>query len=114
MNVSIPQTAGSNWAGGLISYVIFCKDASNQAQQEGSVKFACMNLAGTESCGFGTPDGVTLGDGTASLGTPVFTAAGGTDAVAVSVQSDCTGVTPTTDTLKYRVVMEQSNTVTPQ
>jgi len=82
--VAMPQAAGSNYGGGQIIYTIFCKDASNQAQQTGTVKFVCMNLAGTESCGWGTPDGVTLGDGTASLGTPTFTAAAGADLVTMS------------------------------
>lgn len=108
-DVSIPQTAGSNYAGGDLVYTIFCKDASNQATQRGTVNFACQNLAGAESCGFGTPDGVTLGDGVASIGAPTFTAAGGTDVAQISVQSDCTGVTPTTFTMQYVPRMEQAN-----
>lgn len=114
VDVAIPQTAGSNYAGGRIVYTIFCKDAANQATQSGTVSFACHNLGGTESCGFGTPDGATLGDGTASIGAPAFTAAGGTDVAALSVQSDCTGVTPTTLTIQYRLDMPQPNTVTPK
>jgi hypothetical protein len=114
VSVAIPQTAGANYAGGQIIYTIFCKDATNQAEQSGLVAFACHNRAGTETCGFETPHGVTLGDGTASLGTPAFTAAGGADLVVMSVQSDCTGVTPTTQTIQYRLDMPQPNGVTPQ
>jgi len=109
--MAMPQTAGSNYGGGQMIYTIFCKDAANQAQQSGTVKFACMNLAGTESCGFGTPDGVTLGDGTASLGTPTFTAAAGADLVTISVQSDCTGIAPTTHTIQVRFDLQQPNTL---
>ena len=109
--MAMPQTAGSNYGGGQMIYTIFCKDAANQAQQSGTVKFACMNLAGTESCGFGTPDGVTLGDGTAGLGTPTFTAAAGADLVTISVQSDCTGIAPTTHTIQVRFDLQQPNTL---
>jgi hypothetical protein len=109
--MAMPQTAGSNYGGGQMIYTIFCKDATNQAQQSGTVKFVCMNLAGTESCGFGTPDGVTLGDGTAGLGTPTFTAAAGADLVTISVQSDCTGVAPTTHTIQVRFDLQQPNTL---
>lgn len=103
MDLSIVQTAGSNYCGGRVDYVAFCRDATNQATQTGHVVFACHNLAGTESCSFGTPDTVTLGDGTASIGAPTFSAAVGADKAAVSLQSDCTGVVPTTFTLSYRV-----------
>ena len=111
-DVSIPQTGGANYAAGFIVYTIFCEDASNQAVQSGRVQFACHNLAGTESCGFGTPDGVTLGDGTASIVAPVFTATGGADLVNILVDSDCTGVTPTTHNIQHRFDMQQVNTVT--
>ncbi len=112
-DVSIPQTGGANYAAGFIVYTIFCEDASNQAVQSGRVQFACHNLAGTESCGFGTPDGVTLGDGTASIVAPVFTATGGADLVNILVDSDCTGVTPTTLNIQHRFDMQQVNTVAP-
>lgn len=112
VTMSIPQTAGSNYGGGTIKYTIFCKDASNQATESGEVIFACQNLAGTESCTFGTASNVIQGDGTASFVAPVFTATGGTDNVAIKVQSDCSGVTPTTHTIQAFVQQQQNNTLT--
>lgn len=113
-NVAIAQSVGANYSGGRVSYTIFCKDAVNQAEQHGLVQFGCHNLAGTTTCGWGTPDGVTLGDGVASIGTPTFTATSGTNAAVLKLQSDCTGVTPTTFTMEYRIEMERANPVTQQ
>lgn len=113
--VAIPQTAGSNYAGGKGYYTIFCRDASNQAVEQGEFHFACHNRAGTETCTIGTAGAPTvnviLTDGTASFVAPVFTAAAGADLVTLSVQSDCTGVTPTTHTIQVRFDMQQVNTL---
>ena len=119
VSVAIPQTAGSNYAGIEISYTIFCKDATNFAVEHGRVDLSCVNAAGTESCtvgptGAGEPTvNVIKGDGTASFVAPIFTATAGADLVDVKVQSDCTGVTPTTHMIQYLPKMEQINTVTP-
>ena len=111
--IAIPQTLLSNYAAGQIQYTITCSDGINQATQHGSVHFACQNLAGTEACGFGTPDGVTLGDGTAAIDAPVFTGASTVaDTINLLVQSNCTGVTPTTDQIQYTMKTEQPNTMT--
>jgi hypothetical protein len=112
VTMSIPQTAGSNYGGGEIKYTIFCKDASNQATETGTVGFTCQNIAGTESCTFGTPSNVIQGDATASFVAPVFSATAGSDAVAIKVQSDCTGVTPTTHTIQAFIQQQQNNTLT--
>jgi hypothetical protein len=114
VRVAIPQTAGSNYAAGEVKFTIFCKDAANQAVQQGNVEFACHNLAGTETCTFETVEEVAHGDGTAALSAPSFDIAAGTDTVDLRVTSDCTGVTPTTHTIQYRLDMMQPNTVTPQ
>lgn len=115
VRIAIPQTVASRYAGGQVIYTIFCSDATNTATSSGTVKFACQNVAGTESCGFGTPDVVALGDGTAAIGTTTFDAAtGAADTIDLRVSSDCTGVTPTTLTIQYRLDMPQPNTVTPQ
>ena len=92
MDVAVNQAEGF---GGRIGYFVKCGNVTNVAEQSGSVTIACHNLLGTTSCGFGTPDGVTLGDGTASIDAPVFSAVAKTEAVAISLQSNCTGVTPT-------------------
>jgi hypothetical protein len=113
VRIAIPQTAGSNYAGGELKFTIFCKDAANQAVQQGNVEFACHNLAGTETCTFETVEEVSHGDGTAALSAPSFDIAAGTDTVDLRVTSDCTGVTPTTQTIQYRLDMMQINTVTP-
>lgn len=110
--MAMPQTAGSNYGGGKIIYTIFCKDASNQATESGEVFFACHNLAGAEACTFGTPTNVIQADGTASFVAPVFTADAGEDLVTISVQSDCTGVTPTTHTIEARFDLPHVNTLT--
>lgn len=113
--VAIPQTAGSNYAGGKGYYTIFCRDASNQAVEQGEFHFACHNRAGTETCTIGTAGAPTVNvihtDATASFVAPVFTAAAGADLVTFSVQSDCTGVTPTTHTIQVRFDMQQVNTL---
>lgn len=109
--MAMPQTAGSNYGGGKIIYTIFCKDAANQATESGDVIFACHNLAGAEACTFGTANNVIMTDGTASFVAPVFTAAAGADLVTISVQSDCTGVTPTTHTIQARFDLPQVNTL---
>lgn len=109
--MAIPQTAGANYGGGKIIYTIFCKDAANQATESGEVYFACHNLAGSEACTFGTPTNVIMTDGTASFVAPVFAAAAGADLVSISVQSDCTGVTPTTHTIQARFDLPQINTL---
>ncbi len=115
VRVAIPQTIATNYKGGQVIYEIYCDDDTNQASQSGTVKFACHNLAGTEACGFGTPDGVTLGDGTASLAAPVFDANSAVaDTIDLRVQSDCTGITPNTHTIEYRLDMPTTATITPQ
>lgn len=115
VRIAIPQTIATNYKGGTVIYEIYCDDDTNQASQSGRVTFTCHNLAGTEACGFGTPDGVTLGDGTASLGTPAFTAAtAATDTIDLKVNSDCTGITPNTHTIEYRLDMPTLATLTPQ
>jgi hypothetical protein len=115
VRVAIVQTIGSNFEAGEVNYTIYCDDDTNQATQSGRVRFACHNLAGTESCGFGTPDGVTLGDGTASLDPPTFDAtSGAVDTIDLRVNSNCTGITPNTHTFQYRVHVEATATLTPQ
>lgn len=100
LSLAVPQNAPM---GGKVFYFIKCKSAANQAEQFGQVTYACHNVAGTVSCGFGTPDGVTLGDGTASVDTPTFTASAGTNAVDFNIQSDCTGITPTSIIMRWWV-----------
>ncbi len=112
VTMSIPQTAGSSYGGGKISYTIFCKDATNQAVESGEVLFACHNIAGAEACTFGTPSNVIQGDGTANFVAPVFSATAGSDALALKVQSDCSGVTPTTHTIQAFIQQQQNNTLT--
>ncbi len=103
--ITIPQTIATNYKGGQVNYTIYCDDTTNQAVQQGIVSFSCHNIAGTEACGFSVPAGVTLSDGTADLATPVFTAAAGADLVNLEVASDCTGVTPSTHTIEWRLDM---------
>lgn len=112
--IAIAQTIGSNYEAGQVIYSIYCDDSTNQAIQQGAVAYACHNLAGTETCGFSVPAGVTNSDGTADLATPVFDAAAGTDTVDLRVDSDCTGITPTTHTIQWRLDMPTTATVTPQ
>jgi len=115
VRVAIPQTIATNYKGGEIIYEIYCDDDTNQASQSGTVKFTCHNLAGTEACGFSTPDGVTLGDGTANLVAPVFTAAtAAADTIDLQVDSNCTGIVPNTHTIEYRLDMPTTATLTPQ
>jgi hypothetical protein len=113
--MAMPQTAGSNYGAGKGIYTIFCKDATNQAEEVGEFHFACHNLAGTESCTIGAVGAATVNiihtDATASFVAPVFTAAAGADLVTFSVQSDCTGVTPTTHTIQVRFDLQQINTL---
>jgi hypothetical protein len=115
VRVAIAQAIATNYEAGKVEYTIYCDDDTNQAVQKGHVNFACHNLAGTESCGFGTPDGVTLGDGTASLSTPTFDAtSGAADTIDLRVTSDCTGITPNTHTIQWRISTEATATLTPQ
>ena len=108
-SISIPQTAGANYAGATVEFTIFASDGTNMAVQHGSVKITALNIAGTESVTVGTPDFVTLGDGTASLDTPAFTATGGADLIDLKVQSNATGITPTIHTIEYRPDMPHQN-----
>lgn len=87
--------------GGKVFYFVKCASAANQAEQFGQVTFACHNLAGTTSCGFGTPDGVTLGDGTASIDAPVFTAVSTAAGANILIQSNCTGITPVSVIMRW-------------
>jgi hypothetical protein len=115
VRVAIPQTIATNYKGGQVIYEIYCDDDTNQASQAGTVKFTCHNLAGTEACGFGTPDGVTLGDGTASLAAPTFDASSASaDTIDLRVNSDCTGIAPNTHTIEWRLDMPTTATITPQ
>ena len=109
--MAMPQTAGSNYGGGKIIYTIFCKDASNQATESGEVSFACHNIAGAEACTFSSVTNVIMTDATASFVAPAFTAAAGADLVTFSVQSDCTGVTPTTHTIEAYFDLPHVNTL---
>jgi hypothetical protein len=115
VRIAIPQTIATNYKGGQVIYEIYCDDDTNQASQAGTVKFTCHNLAGTEACGFGTPDGVTLGDGTLSLAAPTFDASSAAaDTIDLRVTSDCTGAAPNTHTIEYRLDMPTTATITPQ
>ena len=115
VRIAIPQTIATNYKGGQVIYEIYCDDDTNQASQAGTVKFTCHNLAGTEACGFGTPDGVTLGDGTVSLAAPTFDAtSSAADTIDLRVNSDCTGAAPNTHTIEWRLDMPTTATITPQ
>jgi hypothetical protein len=115
VRIAIAQAIATNYEAGKVEYTIYCDDDTKQAVQKGHVNFACHNLAGTETCGFGTPDGVTLGDGTASLSTPTFDAtSGAADTIDLRVTSDCTGITPNTHTVQWRISTEATATLTPQ
>jgi hypothetical protein len=115
VRLTLVQTIGSNYEGGEVIYSIYCDDDTNQASQSGTVMFACHDLAGTEACSFGTPNGVTLGDGTASLSSPTFDAtSGAADTIDLRVTSDCTGIVPNTHTILWRLDMPTNTTVTPQ
>jgi hypothetical protein len=115
VRIAIAQAIATNYEAGKVEYTIYCDDDTKQAVQKGHVNFACHNLAGTETCGFGTPDGVTLGDGTASLSTPTFDAtSGAADTIDLRVNSDCTGITPNTHTVQWRISTEATATLTPQ
>lgn len=115
VRIAIPQTIVSNYRGGEVVYQIYCDDDTNQASQAGTVKFTCHNIAGTEACGFGTPDGVTLGDGTATLAAPTFDAtSGAADTIDLRVTSDCQGVVPNTHTFTYLMIMPLIANLIPQ
>jgi hypothetical protein len=111
--IAIPQTIGNNFAAGTVSWTIICDDTTNQAQEVGSVVFACHNLAGTESCTFATAVVHTLDDATASLVASTFSFAAGTDTVNLEIDSDCAGVTPSTQDMYWEIDQQKHRVVTP-
>lgn len=115
VRVSIPQTMGSNYAGGNIVYTVYARDATTGTQAlHGTAQFACINNAGTESCAAIIESAKTVAVVTGGTLTCAITAVTGlTDEVAFSANCD-TSLTSTALTIQYRLDMPQPNTVTPQ
>lgn len=107
--------AAGSYVGGDIVYTLYCADASDRVSRSGRITFAAQNTGGTETCAVGTPD--TTGDVTnnaKAFTSATFTCAdGGTNAIQIEVQADCTIATPTTLTIEHRFDQPVIATVTP-
>jgi hypothetical protein len=112
--VTVAIAAGS-YVGGDIVFTLYCADAADRVSRSGRVTFAAQNTGGTETCSVGTPD--VTGDVTnnaKAFTSAAFTCAdGGTNAIQIEVQADCTIATPTTLTIEHRLDMPTVATLTP-
>jgi hypothetical protein len=102
--------------GGTIHYCIKAKDATNEQMECGTVEFTGVDItagAGGETCTapskVGTPS-QALSSGTL---TTTFAATTGTDLCNLRVTAD-TSLTPTTLWIKYSVIHNSGQTITPQ
>lgn len=116
VRVSIPQTAGANYAGGNIQYTVMARKGSDIQVLTGNAQFACINNAGTESCAAIVETDKTAAVVTVGTLTCAITAVTGlTDEIALAANCD-TSLTATLDgfTIQYRLDQLQGTTVTPQ
>jgi hypothetical protein len=115
--VNIAQAvAGINgWYGGTVFYTIIANTAAAAVVQAyvGSVNFACTNLAGTETCSFGTPSSPADNTPTGAITAPTFDANAGTDTIDLRINTD-SDQTETTLGMFWSLIGNGTATITPQ
>lgn len=117
VRIAVPQTVGSNYAGGDVVWTAFAADATPHTQSlSGRLTFTSINNAGTEVCAVDPTAAVTAPNANSSgtLACTFSCASNAADTIDLMATCDTSLGTPTALSLLYRLDMPQPNTVTPQ
>jgi hypothetical protein len=110
LEISVPQTAGANYADAMIHWSVYASDGTNNQVRRTVSLLAARNQAGTETCV--TADLGTLSDPAATVTCTSSCITGLTDAVRFAL--NCTSsLTQTTLRASGRVDQLQPNSVSP-
>lgn len=113
VNIASGVAAVTGWTGGTIFYTIVANDGTDFQSRSGSVNFAIVNKAGTETCVLGTvsSEAAALSAGTLSVTFDSDTSP--TNAVDIRANA-VSSLTQTTLAMFYSVIMNGPGTLTPQ
>jgi hypothetical protein len=113
VRVAVPQTAGSNFAGGKVIWTAYATDTTNHQSITGESKFAAVNAGGTETCAAILDEQTATAASSGTLTCTITCVTGLTNLIGLA--ANCvSSLTQTTLSLSWRLDMPKTQTATAQ